>query len=178
MRYFEKRKAEKERQRGWKQDLQRIRSFRDSLTTLGEIPKDSKTVYEYAVKFFDLVSRFQDEGLICNAPSEILNEQKSLNQHITNAGRCEYGINRTKRGEEVTLANTYWGNIFGLYTFTGEKWMQSEDIYEGFASQWLKNPSKYDAKPLCRKIVADFQVIPFLASHYKEMLSICDKMIA
>lgn len=177
MRYFEKRKEEKERRKKWTQERQRIISLRENLNCLGEIPKDSVSVFQYAVNFFNVVSNFQDEGLIGNAPIEMLEEQKTLNQHIKNAGRCEFGINRTKYGEKVTLGNTYWGNIFGLYTFSGEKWMKDECEYSGFSKQWLKNPKSYEENPLSRKVIADFQVIPFLKSHYGKMLSICEKMI-
>ena len=107
MRYFEKRKEEKERRKKWTQERQRIISLRENLNCLGEIPKDSVSVFQYAVNFFNVVSNFQDEGLIGNAPIEMLEEQKTLNQHIKNAGRCEFGINRTKYGEKVTLGNTY-----------------------------------------------------------------------
>lgn len=178
MRYFEKRKNEKERRKKWVQERQRIISLREELNSLGEIPKDSVSAFKYAVNFFNIVSSFQDEGLIKNAPEEILKEQEALNKHIENAGRCEYGINRTKCGEKVTLDNTYWGNIFGLYTFSGEDWIKNESVYRGFSKQWLKNPKGYEENPFSRKVVVDFQVIPFFKSHYEKMLSICEKMIA
>ena len=82
MRYFEKRKNEKERRKKWVQERQRIISLREELNSLGEIPKDSVSAFKYAVNFFNVVSSFQDEGLIKNAPAEILKEQEALNKHI------------------------------------------------------------------------------------------------
>jgi len=176
--WFKKRKAEKERQENWVLDQARITQLRKDLTDLGRFPHVDTKAYEFAVHFFQIVSDFQDKGNIRNAPTEISKEQTILNTHINNSGRREYGINRTKYGEMVTLDNTYWGEIFQLSTKTGRYWIDNPSAYPEFAERWLKNPSKYEANPSTCKVIADFQIKPFVQSHLPKMLELCDTLLA
>ena len=175
--YFRKKKEEKAWQEAWPAEKERLNCFSQKLLSLGEFPQVANA-FHYAVRFFQIVSDFQDVGSIYNAPEEFAETQCIFNRHIYNAGRNDHGINRTKRGETVTLENTYWGGVFGLFTKNGQEWSDCSSVYHGFSSQWLEDPSQYDADPEIRKVLVDFQVKPFIESHLPKMLELCDKLLA
>jgi hypothetical protein len=176
--YFKQKKAENTRKANWVLEKQRLIQLRQDLSKLGGFPQTEEGAFDYAVQFFQVMSEFQDKGGIWNAPKDLLEEQSALNSHIENSGRCTYGINRTERGERVTLDNTYWGDRFGLFTHTGRYWKESESLYSGFAAQWLKDPSNYEQNPTTQKVLVDFQVKPFVNSHLSRVIDLCDQLAA
>lgn len=97
---------------------------------------------EAIVKLFQVISPIQDAGGFsqeifdlkkhnCNGK---LNSQIEalgvLQVHFHNAGRSEYGINRTAKGEEVTAEKVYLGNVFGLWTKTAAYWLSEKSKLE------------------------------------------------
>ncbi|MCL2085644.1 hypothetical protein FWH09_01775 [Candidatus Saccharibacteria bacterium] len=86
--YFEKRKAEKERKEQWLKDKERLAQFEADLSKLGDFPKgDEVEALEYAVRFFNIVSEFRDNGSINSAPEELEEIASKFNTHIRNASR-------------------------------------------------------------------------------------------
>lgn len=160
----------------WEKERERVIALEKAIMKLGEVPSSIPKAYEYAVSFFNLVSAFQDEGMLLNAPGKMIQVQKELNDIVEYIGRSQYGVNRTQKGEKITLDNIYLGGIFGLCTFSARKWLESDSIYEGFASQWLVHPEKYEENPLDRKVIFDFQVKKLLKQ--EKILSLCEKLIA
>ncbi len=140
----------------WKNEKKRLESLKENLRDLGKIPQEERAVFEYAVKFFNVVSAFQDAGAIDNAPQKFRSEMAELNAHVKNAGRCQYGINRTVIGERVNLYNTFWGGVYGLYTQTSAEWLKG-----GYAGRVVK-----------------LQVRPFLESHVQRLLDLCEQLLA
>ena len=170
-------RAERARKEKWLKEQERIKALYEALKGLGGIPLNSQEIFGYAAKFFDIVSAFQDNGYIFSAPEKVREEANILNTHITHAGRSSYGINRTKCGETVTLDNTYWGGVFGLFTFTGREWARCPSAYYGFKEQWLNEEALYEENPLNNKVIADYQVLPFLRSHIAPMIQLCESLI-
>lgn len=154
-----------------RQALQRASESRDPLTDI--------------VHFFDAVSKWHDRGigdLIAafeevnyGQYDEVLEKLRTLQEHFTNAGRCEYGWNRTKRGETVTADKVFLGNIYGLFTHPVPFWKQTKDEKK---DQWngtvwgdtLKGMNAYD--------VVSQQARKFMTSHTGPMIAILDNLQA
>lgn len=174
---FQRKKEERARKEKWLKNQERIKTLHDDLKGLGGVPLEGKEVFSYAAKFFDVVSSFQDEGYIVAAPEELEDKVKILNLRICQAGRSPYGYNRTQKGEKVTIDNTYWGGVYGLFTFTGRVWTQEEGCYYGFKSQWLPKDSKYEENPMTQKVIIDFQIIPFVSYHINKMIELTREIL-
>lgn len=140
----------------WRQEKRRLERLKQELYLLGQIPREEKAVLEYAVRFFNIVSEFQDSGTIDNEPRKFSREVAELNVHIQNSGRCQHGVNRTVKGEKVNLYNTFWGGVYGLYTQTSAEWLKG-----GSAGKVVK-----------------LQVRPFLESHVQCMMDLCTQLLA
>lgn len=75
--------------------------------------------------FFGAIAQVQDSYLVRSAINELkasdqlpvlAKDLERLNLHILNAGRNEYGWNRTTIGQPVTDEDVYLGNIGGYFT--------------------------------------------------------------
>lgn len=159
-----------------RQALQRASESRDPLTEI--------------VHFFDNLSRWHDRGigdLIAafeevnyGQYDEVLKKLRTLQKHFENAGRDEYGWNRTKRGETVTADKVFLGNIYGLFTHPVPFWQQRrdepKDQWEGITwagAAWgdsLKGMNAYD--------VVSQQAREFMASHIGPMVAILNNLEA
>lgn len=107
--------------------LQELKKMHKELNALGPIPR-GKAVYDYAVKFFNIITSFQDKfALNKDMFPKSLKSADILAKHINNAGRQEYGWVRAKRGELVTLHNLYLGDIYGIWTNTAAFFKESND---------------------------------------------------
>ena len=151
-----------EKENNWKQEVERIKELKKRLDSLGDFPSYYKDTYPYAVDFFNIVSLFQDEGYISNAPKKLKDVQKEFNKCIKNSGRDKYGINRTSPGEKVTLDNTYWGNIYGIWTQTSRHFMNDCD----------------NSNPPAALVVGSFQIRPFITNNRQILLELCNKFCA
>jgi len=91
-----------------------------------------------AVKLFQVISLIQDAGgfskLITKLQKKnygqldkVINALQVLQKHIQNAGRSEYGINRTKTGETVDFSNVWFGNIDGIWTKSALYWLENRN---------------------------------------------------
>jgi hypothetical protein len=47
---------------------------------------------------------------------------QTLQAHFRNGGRDEYGMNRTKAGQEISIDDVYLGNVSGRFTRTARDW--------------------------------------------------------
>ena len=91
------------------------------------------------VRFFNEVSKWHDRkaevqsivGALKETNygqyDEMLNKLQDLQIEFEQAGRQEYGWNRTKVGETVTPDNVFLGDIFGLWTKTAAFWKTTKD---------------------------------------------------
>lgn len=150
-----------------RQALQRASESRDPLNEI--------------VHFFDTVSKWHDRGIgdLIAAFEEVnygqydvvLEKLQTLQKHFVNAGRCEYGWNRTKRGETVTADKVFLGNIYGLFTHPVSFWKQRKDEKKGgwgFSGMEYLNP--YD--------VVSQQARQFMDSHTGPMIAILNYLQA
>lgn len=94
----------------------------------------SRDPFTEIVPFFNTVSVWHDRGiddLIVafeevndGQYDEVLRKLRTLQRHFENAGRCRYGINRTKRGERVSADKLFLGGIYGTFTHPVSFWIQ------------------------------------------------------
>ena len=159
-------------------EVMRLKELKQQLNDLGEFPTDYKSSFQYAVDFFNIVSSFHDDGFIYNSPKTLNDEQHNFNACIHNCGRQSCGINRTVKGETVTLKNTYWGDIFGIWTFTGEHFMEDDATYPDF-HRWLKeeSKSKCEKNPPVAWVISTMQIKPFVENGRNRLIDLCDKLI-
>jgi hypothetical protein len=137
------------------------------------------------VPFFDQVSRWHDRS---GEIRDLIKDFKTVNWgqytlliealevlqiHFVNAGRSEYGWNRTKRGETVTedrvlLYDIY--DIYGIPTHSVSYWKQRRDKKKGgWGFSGMEHLNAYD--------VLSQQVSCFLLSHIGPMLRIIQILI-
>lgn len=107
--------------------MNQLEQMQKELSKLGPVP-NGKEIYDYAVKFFNIIVKFQDNfALNVDMFPKTVKSADTLRLHITNAGRNEYGWVRAKRGEPVTLHNLYLGNVYGIWTGTAASFKESSD---------------------------------------------------
>lgn len=150
-----------------RQTLQRASESRDPLTEI--------------VQFFDSMSRWHDRGIgdLIAAFEEVnygqydavLEKLRTLQKHFANAGRDEYGWNRTKRGETVVADKVFLGNIYGLFTHPVPFWKQRKDEKKGgWGFSGMENLNAYD--------VVSEQARKFMSSHTSPMIAIISNLEA
>lgn len=120
-----------------------LQTMRDQLVKLGEPPRGT-AVYDYAVRFFNIIVDFQDNFVLGDKFPKSQDAEKALATHIRNAGRNQYGWVRAEDGERVTLNNLYLGNISGIWTSTAAKFKASTDadvqkIIQSQVSSFIKS---------------------------------------
>lgn len=120
-----------------------LQTMRDQLVKLGEPPRGT-AVYDYAVRFFNIIVDFQDNFVLGDKFPKSQDAEKALATHIRNAGRNQYGWVRAEDGERVTLNNLYLGNISGIWTSTAAKFKVSTDadvqkIIQSQVSSFIKS---------------------------------------
>lgn len=154
-----------------RQTLQRASESRDPLTEI--------------VQFFDSMSRWHDRGIgdLTAAFEEVnygqydavLEKLRTLQKHFENAGRCEYGWNRTKCGETVTADKVFLGNIYGLFTHPVPFWKQTKDEKK---DQWKGTVWEDTLKGMNAYDVVSQQARKFMTSHTCPMIAILNDLEA
>ena len=130
---------------------------------------------EAIVRLFQVISPIQDAG---GFGQEILDLEKrnrngklnaqiealeALQAHFHNAGRCEYGFNRTVKGEVVTAEKVFLGNVFGLWTKPAAYWLgEKERLEKTFRPDVSKNPENPASSWY---LINDYQCGGFVKSH-------------
>ncbi len=167
-------KSKQEKQ--FEEEKVRIEQLLKAVEALGEIPKD-KTIFQYAVALLNIKCTCEDAGEFSAAPVELQKYQASLNALLFDSGsRHKHWHNRTAKGEKVTLGNTFWGDIYRVWTYSGDQWIRKDqDYWTGFNSFW--NCNYYNGDPLDRDVVVDFQVKPYLERNRKELISACRALL-
>ncbi|MFA5838736.1 MAG: hypothetical protein WC849_02260 [Candidatus Paceibacterota bacterium] len=136
-----------------KKDIEKIAL---QLQALGEQVKFVASMpnkVEAIVKLFQVVSPIQDSGGFSQTLSvlraknygqlnEVLETLEILQKHLHNAGRCQYGMNRTKSGEQVTAADVFLGDVFGIWTKSASYWLsKQEELKKEFRSDISRDPN-------------------------------------
>ena len=133
-----------------------LQNMRNELDKLGQPPRGTD-VYDYAVKFFNIIANFQDNFSLADKFPKTPDDVKALSQHIANAGRHPYGWVRAPQGKRVTLNNLYLGDINGIWTNTAAK---------------FKECTEQDVQ----KIIQN-QVTRFIKSHREPMIAYIDTIL-
>ncbi len=137
--------------------MESLDKLKKDLQKLGPIP-NGKDVYDYGVKFFNIIASFQDNNTVdIDFFKDTTEEAQILAKHINNAGRDKYGWVRARRGEPVTLDNLYLGDVYGLWTNT--------------AAFWKERPEK-DVQAIIQN-----QLSSFIKSHREPMMELISKVL-
>lgn len=132
--------------------MESLDKLKKDLQKLGPVP-NGKDVYDYGVRFFNIIASFQDNNAIdIELFKDTTEAAQTLVKHIGNAGRHEFGWVRAQRGEPVTLHNLYLGDIYGLWTKT--------------AAFWKEQPGK-DVQAIIQ-----YQLSSFIKSHREPMIEL------
>ncbi len=165
-----------------KNDLKKIRNELDSLEKeMLEISKMDNKV-EAIIRLFKVISPIQDNGgfsqTICELQKknfgqldQIISALEVLQIHFRRAGRYEYGMNRTKPGEEVTPEKVFLGNVFGFLTKPASYWLENQKRFEAEDSRVTPKAGcglKYISVWYC---INDYQAGGFVKSHTEGILN-------
>ena len=162
-----------------KKDIQAILPQLISLKKEIEKIQNMSNKVEGVVKLFQVISPLQDARAFSKTIISLekkdygqLNRQITaltvLRSHINNAGRSEYGWNRTCAGESVDASKIFLGNCYGIWTKTAAYWLQhEEENKKDFRPDVSKNPDK----PVTTwHLINDCQCGDFLKSHVDGIL--------
>lgn len=162
-----------------KKEMAQLKKALSSLQKDVENLENQPNKVEALIKLFQIISPLYDEGgfsaLIAKLERvnygqftktiELLN---ILQKHVENAGRNPYGINRTKKGEVVTAANVYLGDVFGIWTKSASYWLEKqEELKKDLRLDISKDQSNPVTTWYC---INDYQAGGFLKSHTKGIL--------
>lgn len=150
-----------------KAEQERLIKFKNDLSFFKEeMPRNKEGALEYTLKFFNVVSEFQDQGRI-----KFAKNADEINFLVARTGRQGYGWNRTEKGEKVTADNLYLGNVWGLFTHTAKEWMNGDGIYKDFYKRFYHDHNSVD--PFDWQVIMFHQVEPFIVRNVKEL---CDAL--
>lgn len=113
-------------------ELKRLKKLLNDLIKLGNFPaNDAKGVIRYSVKFFDIISAFQDAGYVEYLPDNMSEYAATINQVIANCGRFpgQPRWNATSIGEKVTIDNLVLGGVFNLPIKPARYWLNCSKNY-------------------------------------------------
>ena len=157
--------------------LPELALLRDKLISISQRMK--KDAFGELVNFFNLTSPWHDrigeiqeliaafEGVNYGQHTETIQALRTLEAHLVNAGRNEFGWNRTKPGQMVTKSDVYLGNIYGLWTFPIPRWEETSTKRPAIwshlmASEGMDGMSPYD--------VVSRQALQFMESHLESII--------
>lgn len=113
-------------------ELKRLKKLLNDLIKLGNFPaNDAKGVIRYSVKFFDIISSFQDAGYVEYLPDNMSEYASIINQVLKNCGRFpgQTCWNPTSVGEKVTIDNMVLGGVFNLPIKPARYWLNCNRCY-------------------------------------------------
>lgn len=118
------------------------------------------------VQFFRVVSPWHDrsdeigkiilelQAVDYGQHSELIEKLSTFREHLRNAGRDKYGMNRTKQGEAINDENVFLGNVWGLWTRNVWHWKAEKNAPKG---GWgFPNMEHLNAYDVVSKQAADF----------------------
>lgn len=143
---------------------------------IGEVAKKQNKV-EAIVLLFQTISPLHDSNPFTATEAKIRKKSKNkkqlealqtLSQHFVNAGRSEYGLNRSKKGEEVTADKIYLGDVFGLFTKPASYWLANQ---EKLKQEFRPDASNDPENPVSNwHLINDYQAGNFVKSHIDGIL--------
>ncbi|MBX4189494.1 hypothetical protein KW785_02775 [Candidatus Parcubacteria bacterium] len=136
------------------------------------------------VRFFGIVSNIQDKDIVWDtykayidaeesAPDKIVALLDTLVVHIHNAGREEYGMNRTMSGQMVTADDIWLGGVCGLSTKQISYWARQKDSPRG---EWAGTHWETYCKDMNAYDVVSRQAREFMEGHIRPMRELIDEL--
>lgn len=113
-------------------ELRRLKRLLNDLIKLGNFPvNDAKGIIRYSVKFFNIISSFQDAGYVEYLPDNMKEYSDLINAVIENCGRFpgQPRWNPTSKGETVTIDNFILGGAFNLPIKPARFWLNCSRSY-------------------------------------------------
>ena len=113
-------------------EFKRLKNLFNDLVKLGNFPaNDARGVIRYSVKFFDIISFFQDDGYVQYLPDDLAEYVDTINEVIKNCGRFpgQPRWNPTNTGEKVTIDNMILGGVFSLPIKPARYWLNCSKSY-------------------------------------------------
>lgn len=113
-------------------EFKRLKNLFNDLVKLGNFPaNDARGVIRYSVKFFDIISFFQDNGYVQYLPDDLAEYVNTINEVIENCGRFpgQPRWNPTNTGEKVTIDNMILGGVFSLPIKPARYWLNCSKSY-------------------------------------------------
>lgn len=113
-------------------EFKRLKNLFNDLVKLGNFPaNDARGVILYSVKFFDILSFFQDDGYVQYLPDDLAEYVDTINEVIKNCGRFpgQPRWNPTNTGEKVTIDNMILGGVFSLPIKPARYWLNCSKSY-------------------------------------------------
>lgn len=137
---------------------------------------------EAIIELFRVISPLQDKGGFSQTIfklqeknygqiSTAIDALETLQKHFQNAGRCDYGMNRTKKDEAITAANVWLGDVFGIWTKSADFWLKNQKRFESEDSGVTPSTtckSDYVSVWYC---INDYQAGSFVRSHIVGILT-------
>lgn len=168
-------------------EMKRLTRLKKALLKLGDLPKnDSKKIILYNVNFFDIISRFQDEGYLYYQPSKKKSISDRFNLYIRETGRQEapQKWNLTKKGEKVTTQNVIYGGVFGLPMKPASYWLylpKSQKIILDFrtalAVDFQNSHVMKTEKMWITDALIKATVLPFTKKNLKDILKLIEDLL-
>jgi hypothetical protein len=136
---------------------------------------------EAIIELFRIISPLQDKGGFSQTIfklqeknygqiNEAIEALEVLQKHFANAGRNEYGLNRTKQGQDVHAANVFLGDVFGIWTKPASYWLENQRQFETEDSGAIPSATcktEYVSVWYC---INDYQAGSFVKSHVTGIL--------
>ena len=113
-------------------EFKRLKNLFNDLVKLGNFPaNDARGVIRYSVKFFDILSFFQDDGYVQYLPDDLAEYVDTINEVIKNCGRFpgQPRWNPTNTGKKVTIDNMILGGVFSLPIKPARYWLNCSKSY-------------------------------------------------
>jgi hypothetical protein len=152
--------------------------------TLSSLERDMREISEMEnkveaiIRLFQVISPLQDKSGFSTTISALedknygqlgteLEALQALQRHISNAGRDEGGMNRTKLGEPVTPEKVFLGGIQDIWTFPASHWLADQKKCEG---EIIALTVDADRPVTTWTIIHDHQAGGFVESHTNGIL--------
>jgi len=163
-----------------KKDLKKILNNLDVLKKqMNEIQLMPNKV-EAIVRLFQVLSPLQDKGGFSQTYHKLLEKNygqlneaikaiESIQKHIANCGRKQ-ALNRSEPGEEVTAANVYLGEVWGIWCKPASYFLQHQrklDLEDSGVTPSATCKRGYVSVWYC---INDYQASPFVESHTNGIL--------
>jgi hypothetical protein len=135
-----------------RKELSAISEVRDPLGAIVALFRTVSPWHDRSHEIGELTKLFRQAG-----HQSVANRLEVLMKHFQNAGRDEYGMNRTKRGESVTPDKVFIGGVYGWNTLPVPRWKSLRSKHTSVVSNLINDEAARftasHARPLIQLII-------------------------